>query len=195
MATIEDIEYALASGQGDEPREVPGRCSALVPHAQEEVQSERMHFVEVEEERLECRRRRVCVVQYDQYELIETIDEYRTSWLVDSPVLREQVGHFIRRLRDRTSPLFRPAQLFLYDLRPIVWVPFHEVFLGQHFSIRTTAPALPAGKQPTKQSKPSTPTSLNSWPMSSVSNPSFRHLIIVTASSRSSWRRLFSQRN
>ena len=48
---------------------------------------------------------------------------------LDSPVFREQVGHFIRRLRDGTSPLFRSAQLFLYNLRPVIWVPFHEVFL------------------------------------------------------------------
>ena len=48
-------EDALATRERDESREVAPRCTALVPHAEEELRRECVHLVEVEEERLEGR--------------------------------------------------------------------------------------------------------------------------------------------
>ena len=57
---------ALAAGQSDEAREVAGRRPALVPHSEEELEGEGVHFVEVEEKGLERRCRRVCGGEQEQ---------------------------------------------------------------------------------------------------------------------------------
>ena len=49
----------LAAGQGHNTSEVDDRRTAFIPHPQEELHCQRMHFVVIEEERLESRKRRI----------------------------------------------------------------------------------------------------------------------------------------
>lgn len=55
--------------------------------------------------------------------------EVRTSRSVDGPVLGEQVGDLVRCLRNRTPPFFWSAKLFLHDIRPMLRILIHKVFL------------------------------------------------------------------
>lgn len=56
-------QHSLAAHKRSDAREVITCSCALVPHPQEEVRRERVHLVEVQEERLERRRRGVCRAQ------------------------------------------------------------------------------------------------------------------------------------
>src|SRR6266403_162799 len=55
-------EDLLASYKGDYSGEVPYCSTALIPHLEEKIRSKCMNLVEVEEERLEDRRSRICKV-------------------------------------------------------------------------------------------------------------------------------------
>jgi len=67
--------HALASHEGDYPGEVSYCSTTLIPHLEEEVGGKCMDLVEIEEERLEDGRSRICKVTHYQDIFANRIDE------------------------------------------------------------------------------------------------------------------------
>ena len=123
-------DHALASHKGDYSGEVSYCSTTLVPHLEEEVGGKCVDFVEVEEERLEDGRSRICKSYASSGHLRKSYRRGKhASRSQDTPIFRQKLDDLVRCTCKRTLPLRRPGILLLHDLRKIIWVALDKVFL------------------------------------------------------------------